>query len=50
MRPLIPRAFPLPMHPMDIQNQATLNQFYETYVRLIRENNILTNQLKLINS
>lgn len=51
MQPLIPRAHPsLPTCSPDLQNQATVTHIFETYVRLLRENNILSNQVKLINS
>jgi hypothetical protein len=50
MRPLIPRAFSsIPLCSVDMQGH-TVSQFYEHYVRLVRENNILTNQVRLIHS
>lgn len=51
LRPLIPQTTPFTQLSMfQGIHHATITSLFDHYVRLIRENNILTNQLKLINS
>jgi len=52
IRPLIPQTTSFNQLPVfqGMHSHATINSLFDHYVRLIRENNILTNQLKLINT
>lgn len=51
MRPIIPTPYSIPSGPniADHQSKGMLNHIYETYLRLVREQNILNNQINIVN-